>query len=76
VPLLITHGDADALIPIELSAAETRRRCAAGESVQFVTLPGVKHDARNESGPIVVPWLKERFAPVAAVPKCGAAGIR
>jgi pimeloyl-ACP methyl ester carboxylesterase len=62
VPLLITHGTADTLIPIELSEADVERRCAAGEKVQFVRLPGVGHDARNESGVLTVGWIEDRFA--------------
>jgi len=62
VPLLITHGSADTLIPIELSEVDVARRCAAGENVQFVRLPGVGHDARNESGVLTVGWIEDRFA--------------
>ena len=62
VPLLITHGTADTLIPIELSEAEVACRCAAGENVQLVRLPGVGHDARNESGVLTVGWIEDRFA--------------
>lgn len=62
VPLLITHGTADTLIPIELSEADVERRCAEGENVQFVRLPGVGHDARNESGVLTVGWIEDRFA--------------
>ncbi len=61
VPLLITHGSADTLIPIELSEADVARRCAAGENVQFVRLPGVGHDARNESGVLTLGWIQDRF---------------
>jgi pimeloyl-ACP methyl ester carboxylesterase len=62
VPLLISHGTADTLIPIELSEAEAARRCAEGENVQFVRLPGVAHDAREESGILTVGWIEDRFA--------------
>ncbi|MGG6293079.1 alpha/beta fold hydrolase [Leptolyngbya sp. AN02str] len=62
VPLLITHGTADPLIPLELSEAEVARRCAAGEDVELVRLPGVGHDARNESGIVTVGWIQDRFA--------------
>lgn len=62
VPLLITHGSADTLIPIELSEADVERRCTQGENVQFTRLPGVGHDARNESGIITVGWIEDRFA--------------
>ena len=62
VPLLITHGTADTLIPVELNEAEAARRCAAGENVEFMRLPGVGHDARDESGIVTVGWIEDRFA--------------
>ncbi|WP_088890529.1 alpha/beta fold hydrolase [Leptolyngbya ohadii] len=71
VPLLITHGTADTLIPIELNQAEVKRRCAAGENVQFTRLPGVGHDARNESGILTVGWIEDRFATRPTGSTCG-----
>ncbi|MBW4622631.1 MAG: lipase family protein [Cyanosarcina radialis HA8281-LM2] len=71
VPLLVTHGTADTLIPIELSEADVARRCAAGENVQFVRLPGVGHDARNESGIFTVGWIEDRFAGRPTRSTCG-----
>lgn len=62
VPLLITHGSADNLIPIELSEAEAARRCAAGENVTFIRLPGVGHDAREESAVVTLGWIEDRLA--------------
>ena len=70
VPLLITHGTADTLIPLELNEAEAERRCAAGETVQFMRLPGVTHDARNESGVLTVGWIQDRFAGRPAPTSC------
>jgi alpha-beta hydrolase superfamily lysophospholipase len=70
VPLLITHGTADTLIPIELSQADVERRCAQGEDVQFIRLPGVGHDARNESGIVTVGWIEDRFAGRPTGPTC------
>lgn len=70
VPLLITHGTADTLIPIELSEADVKRRCSEKENVQFMRLPGVGHDARNESGIITVGWLEDRFAGRKPTPSC------
>lgn len=62
VPVLITHGTADTLIDISLTETDVARRCAEGEQVQFMRLAGVGHDARNESGPLTVGWLIDRFA--------------
>jgi predicted esterase len=60
--VLITHGTADTLIPLELSEKEVKQRCALGENVQLARLPGVGHDARNESGVLTVGWIEDRFA--------------
>lgn len=62
VPLLISHGTADSLIPIEGSVNEAARRCAEGENVQFVRYPGVEHDASAESAIMTVGWIEDRFA--------------
>jgi alpha-beta hydrolase superfamily lysophospholipase len=72
VPLLISHGTADTLIPLEGSEAEAARRCAEGENVQFVRYPGVGHPAAEESGIMTVGWIEDRFAGRPTGPTCGA----
>jgi alpha-beta hydrolase superfamily lysophospholipase len=62
VPLLITHGTGDTLIPFEGSARALAERCAAGENVQLVRIPGVNHDAANESALVTIGWFGDRFA--------------
>lgn len=62
VPLLIVHGTADSLIPIEGSISEAAQRCEAGENVQFARYPGVEHDASAESAIMTVGWIEDRFA--------------
>jgi acetyl esterase/lipase len=62
VPLLISQGTDDDVVPPAVTEAEVDRRCRAGEDVTLVTLPGVGHDARNESGPGTIEWLGDRFA--------------
>jgi alpha-beta hydrolase superfamily lysophospholipase len=62
VPLLIAHGTADPLIPIELSEAEAARRCADGEDVQFARFPGSVHDAREDTALMILGWVEDRFA--------------
>ncbi|MFN8565502.1 MAG: hypothetical protein U0703_28605 [Anaerolineae bacterium] len=42
MPLLISHGTADNLIPMEGSVADAARRCTEGENVQLVRYPGVE----------------------------------
>ncbi|MEN9221817.1 MAG: hypothetical protein Q6M04_05200 [Thermostichus sp. BF3_bins_97] len=41
---------------------DVARRYRSGEAVQFVRLPGVGHDARNESGVVTLGWIQDRFA--------------
>lgn len=40
---VLLHGDADANVPIELSARYAERARALGDNVMFVTLPGAEH---------------------------------
>jgi alpha-beta hydrolase superfamily lysophospholipase len=62
VPLLISHGIPDSLIPIEGSVADAARRCAEGENVQLVRYPGVEHDAAAQSALMTLGWIEDRFA--------------
>ena len=62
VPLLISHGTADPVIPFELSVQEADRRCAEGQDVTFVRLPGVSHPGTNEAGVLTIGWIEDRFA--------------
>ncbi|MCA9904412.1 MAG: alpha/beta fold hydrolase [Anaerolineae bacterium] len=71
VPILISHGTGDLIIPFEGSEAEAARRCAAGEDVQFVRYPGVPHDASAESGLMTVGWIEDRFAGRPTGSTCG-----
>jgi acetyl esterase/lipase len=61
-PILIAHGTADPLIPMELSEAEAARRCAQGEDVQFARYPGSVHDAREDTAVMILGWVEDRFA--------------
>lgn len=62
VPILIAHGTADPLIPVELSEAEAMRRCEVGEDVQFARYPGSSHDAREDTAVYILGWTVDRFA--------------
>jgi acetyl esterase/lipase len=62
VPILIAHGTADPLIPIDLSEKEAARRCAEGEDVQFARYPGSVHDAREDTAVMILGWVMDRFA--------------
>lgn len=69
-PILIAHGTADTLIPIEGSEAEVARRCLAGENVQLVRFPGIGHDAAEEAALFVIGWMGDRFAGRPAASGC------
>jgi len=61
VPMVIAHGTADTLIPIALSEQAVSRRSRRGETIQIIRLPGVGHDARDESAGYLMTWVQERF---------------
>lgn len=71
VPLLITHGTSDPLIPIEGSENEVARRCAAGEDVTFMRFPGVSHPGTDETAVTTIGWIEDRFAGRPTGPTCG-----
>jgi acetyl esterase/lipase len=62
VPIIIAHGTADPLIPIEMSEKEAARRCSEGENVQFMRYPGSVHDAREDTAVMILGWVMDRFA--------------
>lgn len=71
VPILIAHGTADPLIPVELSEAEAVRRCKTGENVQFARYPGSSHDAREDTAVYILGWVVDRFARRPTSSNCG-----
>lgn len=71
VPILISHGTGDSLIPFEGSVNVAAERCAAGEDVQLVRYPGVEHPAALESAIMTVGWIDDRFAGRPTSPNCG-----
>jgi pimeloyl-ACP methyl ester carboxylesterase len=63
VPVLIVHGQADQLIPVETSAALLRRLCAAGDVAHRIVYPGADHaSVVISSTPDVMAWLQARLA--------------
>ncbi|MCA9885402.1 MAG: alpha/beta hydrolase [Anaerolineae bacterium] len=62
VPLLITHGTADTLIPIDGSIGAYEQRCADGEDVQLVRMPDIEHDAADQSALYTIGWFNDRLA--------------
>jgi acetyl esterase/lipase len=62
VPIIIAHGTADPLIPLEMSVKEAERRCSEGENVQLARYPGSVHDAREDTAVMILGWVMDRFA--------------
>lgn len=64
LPQLLVHGDADEVVPIELSRRYARRAAEGGDSCELVELPGVGHDEHldPDSGAwrAVTTWLEKR----------------
>ncbi|MFI5611105.1 alpha/beta hydrolase family protein [Amycolatopsis sp. NPDC051903] len=66
VPQLIVHGDGDVRVPVEHSRAYVAAAREAGDTVDYVELPGVDHfrviDPADEPWQHVRNWLDARFA--------------
>jgi acetyl esterase/lipase len=64
VPQLLVHGEADEVVPVELSRRHARRAAEAGDPCELVELPGVGHDEHldpdSAAWPPVTAWLGER----------------
>ena len=71
VPILITQGGADKVVPAALSVRLARRLCERGETVDLRLYPGVENE---EAGIVVVPdvlaWIAGRFAARPAPDSC------
>ncbi len=70
-PILIVQGDADPIISPAVQAQFAAKLCAAGDSVEYRTYPGIGHlTISHEVAPEVVQWIANRFAGVAAETTC------
>jgi pimeloyl-ACP methyl ester carboxylesterase len=72
VPVLVVHGQADELVPVDTSAALVRRMCANGDTtVHRVVYPGADHATVVISSlGDVVTWLRARLAGAALQTDC------
>jgi acetyl esterase/lipase len=72
VPILITQGGADKVVPAHVTERFVRQLCAAGQRVDLRIYPSVEH---REAGVLVAPdvaaWIAERFAGHAPPSSCG-----
>ena len=64
MPHLLVHGDADDVVPVEISGRHARRAAEAGDPCELVELPGVGHmehlDPDTSAWRAVASWLEER----------------
>ena len=64
VPQLLVHGDADDVVPVEISRRYAGRAAEAGDPCELVELPGVGHmehlDPDTAAWRTVTSWLEER----------------
>jgi acetyl esterase/lipase len=71
VPVLITQGDADHVVPPRTTARLVRRLCAEGVPVQERLYPSLGHlEAGIVVAPDVASWIAERFAGAPAPNSC------
>ena len=71
VPILITQGGADEVVPPRTTARFVRRLCTQGERVQERVYPSVGHlEAGIVVAPDVAAWIAERFAGTTAPSSC------
>lgn len=74
VPLLLLHGAQDDTIPVQNARDLLRRYCGAGSVVSGRVIPDGGHQILEPSLPDVLPWIKDRFAGVAAPSSCPRSG--
>jgi hypothetical protein len=70
-PLLVTSGEADPVIPAEMSGQTVARMCKQGDRILFLKYPDV--DASGVMGASVadqISWIKARFAGHVAPSNC------
>jgi pimeloyl-ACP methyl ester carboxylesterase len=73
VPVLVTQGTADKVVPARLTKSLVRRMCAAGETVELRLYPSAGHlEAGVVASPDVAGWIAQRFAGAPAPSSCPA----
>jgi predicted esterase len=71
VPILITQGDSDPIMPPATTARLADKLCAEGETVDLRILKGTAHlDVGHVAIPDVVQWIADRFAGRTAPSTC------
>lgn len=63
VPVFVAQGDADRLVLPAVTKAYVQRLCRAGDQVQYMIMPGVKHGWAGAKAALpAVAWIADRFA--------------
>ncbi|MEO6571289.1 MAG: lipase family protein, partial [Ilumatobacteraceae bacterium] len=71
VPMLLVQGEADNIVDPALTQRFADERCAAGETLQVLVLPGVDHVSTGFAGADdVTAWIDDRFAGLPAPTSC------
>jgi uncharacterized membrane protein HdeD (DUF308 family)/alpha-beta hydrolase superfamily lysophospholipase len=71
VPILLVQGGADNIVDPALTQRYAHERCAAGETVKVLMLPGVGHVSTGfEGAQQVTSWIQDRFAGDPAPSSC------
>ncbi|MBK9179042.1 MAG: prolyl oligopeptidase family serine peptidase [Acidimicrobiales bacterium] len=72
VPVLVTQGDQDAIVPFAFTEAYVQELCTQGADVQLNVYPGADHgQAFVDSLDDVLVWLDARAAGEPTAPTCG-----
>jgi pimeloyl-ACP methyl ester carboxylesterase len=71
IPVLLTHGDADQIVPISATRAFQDQLCAAGEDTMLITDPAWGHAAAWTAPlDVIGSWILERFDHVVPPNNC------
>ncbi|MEP4653163.1 MAG: lipase family protein [Ilumatobacter sp.] len=71
VPMLLVQGGADTIVDPALTQRFADERCADGETVEVLALPGVDHVSTGfEGADQVTDWIVDRFAGLPAPTSC------
>jgi uncharacterized membrane protein HdeD (DUF308 family)/alpha-beta hydrolase superfamily lysophospholipase len=70
-PILISQGTADPIVEPAVTARFVQKLCGLGDTVDYVTYPGVGHlDGSQAAVPDVTAWIADRFAGAPAPSTC------
>jgi acetyl esterase/lipase len=72
IPVFLSQGTADNLVPARVTTAFMRRLCSQGSPVRMITIPGATHGfIARDSASDAVAWMADRFSGLPAPNDCG-----